>query len=132
MAIPTKEKILVPLLRYLGDGELHTITSSTLEMAKFFKLTQLEKWKIFEIRKPKKTEPTLTATHIYIRTAEAVGILNKKGLLRYAPGMKKQGVFQISGEGLNIIKNTGIDYRKLSDLRMKFAKDDILNYKKIR
>jgi restriction endonuclease Mrr len=130
MAIPTKEKILVPLLKYLGDGELHTITSSTLQMAKFFKLTKEEKWRIFKIRKPKKTEPTLTATHIYIRTAEAVGILNKKELIRYAPGMKKRGVFQISGGGLNIIRNTGIDSNKLSDTRTKFAKNEILNYKK--
>ena len=130
MAIPSEEKILVPLLRYLGDGELHTITSSTLEMAKFFKLRKDEKWRYFERRRPKKTQPTLTATHIYIRTAGAVGILNKKGLLRYAPGMQKQGVFQISGEGLNLIENTKIDLKKLSDMRVKFAENEILNYKK--
>jgi len=130
MAIPSSEKILVPLLKYLGDGELHTITSSTLQMAKFFKLTQEEKWRVFEIRKPKKVKPTLTATHIYIRTAVAVGILSKKRLLRYAPKMEKQGVFQISGEGLNLIRNTGIDSNKLSDTRIKFAKNEILNYKK--
>ena len=130
MAIPAPEKILVPLLKYLGDGELHTITSSTLEMAKFFKLTKEEKWRFFEIRRPKKGVPTLTASHIYIRTAEAVGILHKKGLLRYAPGMQREGVFQISGHGLNIIQNTGIMSNKLSDTRVKFAKDQILNHKK--
>ena len=81
-------------------------------MGKFFKLTKGDMWKLFERRKPKSGMATLTATHIYIRTAEAVGILNKTGLLWYAPGMKRKGVFQISGKGLNLLKKQNLDLHK--------------------
>ena len=123
----TTEEILLPLLQYLGDGEIHTITSSVLHLVESLKLTNIEKNEFYASRKSSTNEPDLSSTKFYIRVADAIHVLRKAKLLKDFPKIRNEGIFSISHSGVimlnqnkNEITNTiaSIFFKKYSKTKM--------------
>jgi len=103
--IHSTEEILLPLLQYLKDGELHTLTSSVLHLRKSMKLTNDEINQFYTSRHSNVNGQDLTATKFYVRVSDAVHILRRAKFLRNFPGTKDKGIFFISNDGLNLLLN---------------------------
>ena len=131
MAVPSTDEIYLPLLKYLSDGELHTLTACVLHLQKYFELTKEEKIKIFPSRKKlvKESHTPLFATEFYVRIADAISDFRHakpKPFLRDLPGTTSIGVFLISDEGIELLKVTKSErlekIRKARNLYTKIRK----------
>ena len=115
--------ILLPLLEYLKDGEVHTLTSTCLYLRKKLNLSEHEISQVWTTRKSKYNVFLLSSTKFYIRVADAVHVFRKAKILQDFPGTKKQGVFFIANEGLNMLKeNQNERKNKILKLYEKYSK----------
>ena len=110
MAVPSTDEIYLPLLKYLSDGELHTLTACVLHLQKYFELTEDEKIQVTSPTRKKllkRSYVSLIYTDFYVRVQLAVTNFRKakpKPFLRDLPGTERIGVFLISNEGLELLK----------------------------
>tara|TARA_B100000686_G_C16804514_1_gene988957 strand:+ start:116 stop:532 length:417 start_codon:yes stop_codon:yes gene_type:complete len=132
MAVPSTDDIHIPLLNYISDGELHTLTGCVLHLQKYFELTKDEKIQVTsKIRKKqlKYSYVPLILTDFYVRVQLAVTNFRNakpKSFLRDLPGTKSIGVFLISNEGMELLKLPKSErlekMRKAKNLRTKINK----------
>ncbi len=92
MAIPGFQDIMLPLLRRLGDGEIHSMSELTDALAAEFQLTAKER---------KERLPSGTQAVFANRVGWARTYLKKAGLVS-APG---RGYVQIPGRGRDVLKS---------------------------
>lgn len=86
MTIPGYQTIMLPLLRYVGDGEIHRMNVVYEAMADYFELTEGERRELL----PSGTQPTINSRVGWART-----YLLKAGLL----DSPKRGYVQITDAG---------------------------------
>lgn len=92
MAIPDYESIMVPLLRYASDGEVHRLHDAYEAMADYFELSEDERRQLL---------PSGTQKVMYNRVGWARFYLVKAGLL-HSP---KRGHFQITAAGRELLSS---------------------------
>ena len=110
--LPSTEDIFFPLLQYLKDGELHTLTSSCLYLRSYFNLTKNEMDEYDSLKESdRKSYVILASTKFYKRVVDAVHYLRKARLLRDFPGSEKIGVFFISDDGFNLLAKNRIEIK---------------------
>lgn len=90
MSIPDYETIMLPLLKYVGDGNEHSIREAVIYISDHFSLTEEEK------------NETLASgqTYVYNRVGWARTYMLKAGLLEKTT----RGVFRITDVGLETLK----------------------------
>jgi len=122
--LPSTEDIFFPLLQYLEDGELHTLTSSCLYLRNYFNLTKNEMDEYDSSKESdRKSYVILASTKFYKRVVDAVHYLRKARLLRDFPGSEKIGVFFISDDGYNLLnKNRNEIKNEVKTLYKKYRK----------
>lgn len=91
MALPDYQTVMLPLLRYLGDGAEHPIAEVVDAMAKEFGLTTEERQKLL---------PSGTSTVIGSRVGWARTYMKKAGLVDSV----KRGVIHITERGAGVLK----------------------------
>ena len=111
MPLPRIDEIYLPLLNYISDGELHTLTACVLHLHKYFELSEKEKIQIYPSRKKlvKGSHTPVFATEFYVRIADVISDFRNakpKAFLRDLPGTKSIGVFLIADDGLELLKLT--------------------------
>ena len=70
MTVPSTNEIYLPLLKYLSDGELHTLTACVLHLQKYFELTEDEKIQVTSPTRKKllkRSYVSLIYTDFYVR-----------------------------------------------------------------
>jgi restriction system protein len=92
MAIPDYETIMLPLLQYAGDGQVHSFREAIQVLAEYFQLTDEEQDKLV---------PSGSKTVFQNRASWASTYLKKAGLLE-AP---RRGYFRITQRGLVVLKD---------------------------
>lgn len=90
MAIPDYQTVMLPLLRFLGDGKEHTLNESVEAVATEFKLTPEERLQFL---------PSGTSTVIGNRVGWARTYMKKAGLLE----SPRRGVFRITERGMQVL-----------------------------
>ena len=90
MSIPDYETIMLPLLKYVGDGNEHSVREAVIYISDHFSLTEEEK------------NETLASgqTYVYNRVGWARTYMLKAGLLEKTT----RGVFRITDVGLETLK----------------------------
>lgn len=91
MVIPDYQSIMLPLLKYSGDGKEHRVRDAVEKLAENFKLSEEER---------KELLPSGQQAVFKNRVGWASTYLKKAGLLN--PG--KKGYFSITQRGLDILK----------------------------
>jgi restriction system protein len=99
LAIPDYEKLMLPVLKFAGDGKEHYLKDVVEKLAKDFNLTGDEKNRVYETRK---------VSIFYDRTHWAITYLKQAGLLKRT----KRSYFEITDRGLLILKEKP---RKIDD-----------------
>ena len=94
MPVPTYEIIMLPALRYLGDGKEHTLKDVVGAMSEKFSLSEEEK-----VQKLKSGQ-----TVMYNRTAWALMYMSRARLLENP----RRGVLQITERGMEIVRKNQI------------------------
>lgn len=80
MGVPDYQSIMLPLLRYVADGEVHTLREVTDHIAEHFELTPDERRELL----PSGSQPTLNNRVSWARTYLAkAGLLEKTGRARF-------------------------------------------------
>ena len=104
MTLPTFEEIMLPLLQYLSNNEERRYSENIEHLRGVFKLNEEEF----------KTEKPSGGNLFYNRIGWAKDYLNRAGLL-----IKKTGRFQISPQGLEVLKQnpTKIDKKFLMQFK---------------
>lgn len=102
MAIPDYQTVMLPLLRYLGDGSEHPMAEAIDAMAKEFALTAEERQQLL---------PSGTSTVIGSRVGWARTYMKNAGLVESA----KRGIVRITKRGASVLKTkpTRIDVKFL-------------------
>jgi len=93
MAIPDYQKIMLPLLRFAGDGKEHSSQDAVEFLADQFKLTEEDRRDFFSERRI----PRFAA-----RVGWARSYLKKAGLLE----VSRRGDLRITPRGLDVLKNS--------------------------
>lgn len=94
--IPTHEELMLPLLKLLSDGKIHSKPECTATLTKQFNLTEEEQNKLL---------PSGRVTVINSRVGWSKTYLQAAGLIRTG----KRGYYEITQEGMNVL-NSGIDH----------------------
>jgi hypothetical protein len=105
------------ILDVLKDAEYHTITGTTLKVAKYFHLTKKEMNESFESRKDKGT--TVANTKIYTQVQLMISQLRKLKYVKDFPGTKNKGIFVITDAGLKLLSFTPSEIKKQINLDLK-------------
>jgi len=115
MAIPDYQSIMLPLLRYAGDGGLHRFREAVEALAQRFDLTEEERRDLL----PSGQQPTFDN-----RVGWAKTYMVKAGLLE----SPKRGIFQITSRGRDVLSQdpTNIDVSFLEQF------DEFVAFKKLR
>jgi hypothetical protein len=92
--------IVISVLDAINDAEYHTITGTTLKVAKDFHLTKKDMDEIYLSRKDK--GDGIAAKKIYTQVQGMVSILRKLKYLKDFPGTKGKGIFAITDKGLKL------------------------------
>jgi len=92
MAIPDYQSIMLPLLRFTGDNQEHSLREAIETLAEEFKLTDEEKKELL----PSGQQATFDNRVGWART-----YMKKAGLLETT----RRGYFQINKRGLNVLKD---------------------------
>jgi len=101
-------ELLVPLLSFLGDGEVHTIMACYVHLTKKFPSEK----RYLKSRTEGKTKIGITATADYIRTGDAIHVLRYGKLLKNIPHMTKLGYFTITYQGLELLREPNIEIKR--------------------
>lgn len=124
--LPSSSEIAFSLLKYLGNGEIHTLISSTLYLQKYFNLTEKEKNDFYPKRKSSKKEHVnISSTKFYKKVVDVVHILRKDEYLKDFPGTKDKGIFFITDDGIYLLSKNKKDIQ--SSINSRFT-----NYHKIK
>ena len=116
--LPKSPEINFALLKYLEDGEVHTLRSSTLYLQKYFNLTDEEKNDFNPKRKsPKKDYVNTPSTKFYKKVVDAISVLRKTKYLEDFPNTDDDGVFLISDDGLNLLLKSRAGIQKSINTR---------------
>jgi restriction system protein len=91
MPIPDFQSIMLPFLKFAGDGKEHSLTEAFEDISAFFKLTEEEKRELL---------PSGMQTIIENRVGWTRTYLKKAGLV----DMPKRGYFKITVRGLDVLK----------------------------
>jgi restriction system protein len=91
MAIPDYQTVMLPLLRFLGDGKEHSQVESVDAVSSEFRLTADERQQLL---------PSGTSTVIHNRVGWARTYMKKAGLLETT----RRGFFRISSRGEEVLK----------------------------
>lgn len=91
MSIPDYQTVMLPLLRFLGDGREHTLNDSVEAVANEFKLTSEERLQFL---------PSGTSTVIGNRVGWARTYMKKAGLLE----SPRRGAFRITERGMQVLR----------------------------
>ena len=106
-------ELLVPLLKYLGDAEVHTLHSSYLYLAKNLNMSKKDLQVLMpsrvKMKKKNNRKLSTTDTGFYIRVADAIHVLRYGKLLENLPGLEKKGVFKITVSGFELLENSNTD-----------------------
>lgn len=92
MGIPDYQTVMLPLLRFLGDGREHTLNDSVEAVADEFRLTPEERLQFL---------PSGTSTVIGNRVGWARTYMKKAGLLE----SPRRGVFRITERGMQVLNS---------------------------
>ncbi|MBT5171738.1 MAG: hypothetical protein HOL90_05625 [Candidatus Nitrosopelagicus sp.] len=92
--------LIISVLDALKDAEYHTITGTTLKVAKDFHLTKNEINEIYESRKDK--GDGIATKKIYTQVQGMVTKLRKLKYIKNFPGTKGKGIFAITPKGLKL------------------------------
>jgi hypothetical protein len=109
--------IAVAILDVLKDAEYHTITGTTLKVAKYFHLTKKEMNEKFDSRKDK--GDSITTSKIYVQVTFIISQLRKPKYIKDFPGTKSKGVFAITDKGLKLLSLTPTEIKKQINLDLK-------------
>ena len=109
--------LIISVLDALKDAEYHTITGTTLKVAKDFHLTKNEINEIYESRKEK--GDGIAAKKIYTQVQGAVSKLRKLKYLKDFPGTKGKGIFTITPKGLKLFALTESEIKKEINFELK-------------
>jgi restriction system protein len=90
MTIPDYETIMLPLLRFAGDGEEHTVREAFEAMSDVFELSEEERRQLL----PSGRQPVIEN-----RVGWAKTYMTKAGLL----GRSRRGIFKITQPGLDVL-----------------------------
>jgi hypothetical protein len=101
-------EFLVPLLSFLGDGEIHSIMSCYVHLTKKFPSEK----RYLKSRIEGKTKIGIIHTADYIRTADAIHVLRQGKLLKNIPHMSKLGYFTITYQGLELLREPNIEIKR--------------------
>ena len=118
--IPSHEEIMLPLLQFLSDGNVHSVDECENEMCKHFNLTKDERKKLLNSGK---------MTVIRSRILWARGYMSQANLIK----SKKRGAYYISEDGLKLLatepqeittKDTLMQYPSFVDFWNRSTKKD--------
>ncbi len=104
----TTRDFLVPLLSFIGDGEIHTIRACYLHLTK--KFPSEKNYLKSRMKNTKKLNDTKTSD--YIRTADAIHVLRQGKLLKNIPHMSKLGFFTITWQGVELLREPNIEIKR--------------------
>ena len=117
-----KIDISIAVLESLKDAEYHTITATTLMVAKYFHLTKSEMSEIYDSRKLVPSN-SLYNKKIYTQVQLTVSLLRKAKFLKNFPGTKNKGIFTITNKGSLLLTKTPSEIKKVINSELeKFDK----------
>jgi hypothetical protein len=117
----TNIDIAIGILDTLQDAEYHTITATTLKVAKYFHFTKNEMNEIYGSRNISST--TISNTKIYTQVQLLISSLRKAKYVKDFPGTKNKGIFIITDKGLKLIPLTPTEIKKqISEEIKKYTK----------
>jgi len=96
--------ISMAILDLLKDAEYHSITATTLHVAKYLHLTPTQMNEQLESRKSNNDNIPLTKKKIYNQTVIGISHLRKAKFLKDFPKTKSIGFFVITEKGLNLLQ----------------------------
>jgi hypothetical protein len=102
--------IVISILDVLKDAEYHTITGTTLKVAKDFHLTKNGMKEIYASRKEKGA--STSTKKIYTQVQIMVSTLRKLKYVKDFPGTKGKGIFAITDKGLKLFALTESEIKK--------------------
>ena len=109
--------IALAILDVLKDAEYHTITGTTLKVAKYFHFTKKDMNEKSKSRKDKGN--SITTSKIYVQVILIISQLRKRKYLKDFPGTKSKGVFAITDDGLKLLSLTPTEIKKQINLDLK-------------
>ena len=109
--------IAIAVLDVLKDAEYHTITGTTLKVAKSFHLTKKEMDESFDSRKEKGN--SIATKKIYTQVQILVSLLRKVKYLKDFPGTKSIGFFVITDKGLKLLELSPLELKKQVNFELK-------------
>jgi len=115
--------IAIAILELLHDAEYHTITATTLHIAKHFHLTSDEMRQVPKSRLSKNNN-LFTSTRIYTETVLVVSHLRRAKLVKDFPKSKNIGFFAITEKGLLLSQKSSVEIKKSLNLELKKFKNE--------
>jgi hypothetical protein len=109
--------IAIAVLDVLKDAEYHTITGTTLKVAKYFHLTSKQMNEKHESRMDK--GDSIITSKIYVQVTLIISQLRKPKYITDFPGTKNKGVFAITDKGLKLLTLTSLEIKKQINLDLK-------------
>lgn len=103
--------IAIAVLKFLNDTEYHTITATTLDVARHFQLTKSEMDEIYDSRKSNKNY-AFSKKKIYTQVQLVVSKLRRKKFIKNFPGTKNKGIFTITNKGSILLLQKPEEVRK--------------------
>ena len=113
----TDVDLIISVLDVLKDAEYHTITGTTLKVAKDFHLTKKDMDEIYLSRKDK--GDGIATKKIYTQVQSMVSTLRKLKYLKDFPGTKGKGIFVITPKGLKLFALTESEIKKEINSELK-------------
>jgi len=110
--------IIISVLDALKDAEYHTITGTTLKVAKDFHLTKNDMNEIYKSRKDK--GDGIATKKIYTDVQSMVGKLRTSKYIKNFPGTKGKGIFVITTKGLKLFALAESEIKK--EINSEFKK----------
>jgi hypothetical protein len=109
--------LIISVLDVLKDAEYHTITGTTLKVAKDFHLTKKNMDEIYLSRKDK--GDSMSTKKIYTQVQGMVSTLRKLKYIQNFPGTKGKGIFAITDKGLKLFALTESEIKKEINSELK-------------
>jgi len=115
--------ISIAILKSLNDAEYHTITATTLMVAKYFKLKNNDMDEIYDSRKTNTVGASFSNKKIYTQTQLMVGQLRKSKFIQDFPGMKGKGIFAITNKGSLLLTKNSSERKKIINFELTKRKN---------
>jgi len=106
-------------MKFLSDGEYHSLTGTVLGVGKNLHLTSIEMKEIHPSGKKNVKNITFSDTKIHHQVRTEVSHLRGVAFIKNFPKTKHLGFFAITDKGLNLVDSSRKTMKKIIDFELK-------------